>query len=58
MSHPEAKTSPIPLADMISSEHTNVEIGHFLSKWFYNVKKVLNKDTIITHVEVDFSWAM
>ena len=56
--HPEAKTSPVPLAEMISSEHTNVEIAHFLSKWFYNVKKVLNKSTILTHVEVDFSWAM
>ena len=56
--HPEAKTSPIPLAEMTSSEHTNVEIAHFLSKWFYNVKKVLNKATILTHVEVDFSWAM
>ena len=56
--HPEAKTSPVPLDEMISSEHTNVEIVHFLSKWFYNVKKVLNKSTILTHVEIDFSWAM
>ena len=53
-----AKTSPIPLAEMISSAHTNVEIAYFLSKWLYDVKQVLHKDTTESLVEVDFSWAM
>ena len=43
MKHPEAKASLVPLTEMICSEHTNVEVAHSLSKWFYNVKKVLNK---------------
>ena len=56
--HPEAQISPLPLAEMLTSEHTNVEITHFLSKWSYNLKKDLNKQTTISHVEVDFSWPM
>ena len=56
--HPEAQISPLPLAEMLTSELTNVEITHFLSKWSYNLKKVLNKQTTISHVEVDFSWPM
>ena len=56
--HPEAQTSPVPLAEMLSSEHTNVEITHFLTKWLYNMKKILNIETILTQVEVDFSWPM
>ena len=56
--HPEAQISPLPLAEMLSSEHTNVEIIHFLNKWFYNVKLLLTKETTVTHVEVDFSWPM
>ena len=56
--HPEAKISPIPLAEMLSSDHTNVEITHFLNRWQYTAKKVLNKEFTPTHVEVDFSLAM
>ena len=56
--HPFSKVSPIPLAEMISSDQTNVEITHFLLKWRYNVKKVLQKDITPTHIEVDFSWPM
>ena len=37
--HPEARVSPIPLAEMISSEQTNVEISNFLNRWLYDVKK-------------------
>ena len=33
--HPNAIISPIPLAEMLSSDHTNVEISHFLNKWLY-----------------------
>ena len=43
---------------MLSSEHTNVEIAHFLNRWQYTVKKVLNREFTPAHIEVDFSWAM
>ena len=56
--HPEAKISPIPIAEMLTSDHTNVEISHFLSKWLYAAKQVLNKEFIPAHIEIDFSWAM
>ena len=56
--HPEAQISPLPLAEILNSEHTNVEITHFLSKLSYNLKKVLNKQTTVSHVEIDFSWPM
>ena len=58
MQHPEAKVSPFPLAEMISSDQTNIEITHFLQKWRYNVNKVQNKYITPTHVEVDYSWPM
>ena len=45
--HPEAQISPLPLAEMLSSEHTNVETIHFLNKWFYNVKILLTKETTV-----------
>ena len=54
--HPQI--SPLPLAEMLTNDHTNVEITHFLSKRSYNLKKVLNKETTISQVEVDFSWPM
>ena len=28
--HPSVNTSPIPLAEMISSDHTTAQISHFL----------------------------
>ena len=37
--HPEARVSPIPLAEMISSEQTNVEISNFLSDGYMMSKK-------------------
>ena len=56
--HPEARVSPIPLAEMISSEQTNVEISNFLNRWLYDVKKITNKLIVPNHIEVDYSWAM
>ena len=56
--HPQMKISPIPVAEMLSSNHTNVEITHFLHKWSYDVKLVLNHEICPDHIEVDFSWAM
>ena len=56
--HPNAKTSHIPLAEMLSSDHTNIEISHFLNKWLYAVKSVINKKFAPNHVEIYFSWAM
>ena len=37
--HTEARVRTIPLAEMIPSEQTNVEISNFLSRWLYDVKK-------------------
>ena len=58
LQHPLAKISPIPLAEMLTSEQTNVEISHFLNRWCYDVKRILNRDISPSQVEVDFSWAM
>ena len=58
LKHPIMKISPIPLAEMLSSSHTNVEITHFLHKWSYDVKLVLNHEICPAHIEVDFSWVM
>ena len=56
--HPESHVSPIPLAEMISSKQTNVEISHFLKQWLYDVKKVTNSEVTPSQVEVDYNWAM
>ena len=55
--HPEAKLSSMPIAEMLSSEQTMVEISHFLSNRLCIAKKVLNKEFTSTHIEIDFSWA-
>ena len=43
---------------MLRCEHTDVEVTHFLTKWLYKMKKIINKETILTQVEVDISWPM
>ena len=58
LQHPLAKITPIPLAEMLTSEQTNVEISHFLNRWCYDVKRILNRDISPSQVVVDFSWAM
>ena len=58
LQHPQMKISPIPLADMLSSNHTNVEITYFLHKWIYDVKLILKHDICPSQIKVDFSWAM
>ena len=56
LKHTMINISPIPLAEMLTSNHTNVEITHFLHKWSYDVKSVLNHEICRAHIEVDFSW--
>ena len=56
--HPEFSTSPIPLAEMISSDHSTVEISHFLNKWCLSIKLFNNTDLKVKKVEIDFSWAL
>ena len=58
LQHPDYHTSPIPVAEMISSDHGTAEISHFLNKWYLNSKLVLNKEIHITRIEIDYSWAM
>ena len=56
--HPEVTTSPLPLAEMISSAHSSAEISYFLHKWSLDSKKVLSREINIGHVEIDYSWAL
>ena len=53
-----AHVSPIPLAEVVSSEQINIEISHLLNRWLYDVKKVTSSEILPNKVEVDFSWAM
>ena len=55
--HPEFSTSPVPLAEMISSDHSTAEISHFLNKWFLSIKLFNKNELKINKVEIDFSWA-
>ena len=50
--------SPVPVAEMISNDHTTAEITHFLYRWFLTCKKVISKDLNIAQVEMDYSWAI
>ena len=56
--HPTYSTSPVPLAEMISSGHTSAEISYFLHKWSLDHKKTLGSVINIGQVEIDFSWAL
>ena len=55
---PIVKINPILLAEMLTNEQTNVEITHFLNRWYHDVRRILNRDIYPSQVEVDFSWAM
>ena len=41
--HPKYKMSPVPVAEMISNDHTTAEITHFLHEWFLTCKKLFQK---------------
>ena len=51
--HPEFSTSPIPLAEMISSDHSTAEISHFLNKWCLSLKLFTTMELNIKKVEID-----
>ena len=55
--HPTYSTSPVPIAEMISSGHTSAEISYFLHKWSLDAKKILG-DLNISQIEIDFSWVV
>ena len=57
LQHPVYCTSPVPVAEMISSDH-GTGITHFLNKWVLTCKAVLHKDLKIGHIEMDHSWAI
>ena len=57
MQHPEFSTSPAPLSDIISSDHTTAEISHFVNEQFLSVKLFINNDLKINKFEIDFVWA-
>ena len=56
--HPTYSTSPVPLAEMISSGHTSAEISYFLHKWSLDTKKTLGSEINIGQIELDYSWAL
>ena len=56
--HPTYSTSPVPLAEMISSGHTSAEISYFLHKWSLDAKKILGSNLNIGQIEIYFSWAL
>ena len=56
--HPEVRTSPIPLGEMIGAGHTTAEISYFLHKWSLTAKKILGGEINIGHIEIDYSWAL
>ena len=58
LQHPEYRTSPVPIAEMISSNHGAAEITHFLNKWVLTSKLIMNREIKIVQIELDYSWAM
>ncbi|KAI6655862.1 hypothetical protein LOD99_1596 [Oopsacas minuta] len=58
LQHPDYHITPIPVAEMISSDQGAAEITHFLNKWYLNSKLILHKEIFITRVEIDYSWAL
>ena len=51
-------TSPVPIAEMISSAHSSAEITYFLHKWSLDAKKIVGSDLKIGQIEIDYSWAL
>ena len=58
LQHPVCCTSPLPVAEMISSDHGTAEITHFLNKWVLTCKAILHKGLKIDQIEMDYSWAI
>ena len=58
LQHPVYCTSPVPVAEMISSDHGTAEITHVLNKWLLTCKAILHKDLKIGHIEMDHRWAI
>ena len=58
LQHPVYCTSPLPVAEMISSDHGTAEITHFLNKWVLTCKAILHKGLNIDQIEMDYSWAI
>ena len=57
--HPDYTTSPIPIAEMISSAHSSAEISYFLHKWSLDAKNIIgSSDLNIGLIEIDYSWAL
>ena len=56
--HPDYSTSPVPIAEMISSAHSSAEITYFLHKWALEAKKIVGSELNIGQIEIDYSWAL
>ena len=54
--HLNTKTCPVPLAEMLSSDHTNIEISHFKNKWLYSVKDRITSYPQGVFIPVDQKW--
>ena len=54
----EANEPAIPVAEMLTNDHTTINIGYFLQRMSSDYCKVIGKELQPQKVEVDFSWAM
>lgn len=55
--HP-LESSPLPVAEMMSNDHTIPSITHFLDLFRRAYKQIYNKEVPVKRIEMDFSWAM
>ena len=58
MSKGEPNEPALPLAEMLTNDHTAINIGYFLQKMSHDYCKVIGKDLQPDKIEIDFSWAM
>ena len=56
--HLKFSTSPIPLAEMVSSDHSTAEISHFLNIWCWSVKLFDSTDLKVKKIDIDFRSAL
>ena len=58
LQHLEFCTSPVPVAEMVSSDQGTAETTHFLNKCILTSKLILHRDVNIDQVEMDYSWQL
>ena len=54
LQHSEYSISPVPFAEMISSDHSTAKISYFLNKWYLNTKLSISGGLKIHKIEMDY----